>query len=408
MVSQQKRSHVCIVYPADPLGVIPGGIDTFIRGVVSWAPSDIEICVVGVTTDPESRPKNQWTSCQLGDRSFQFYPIMAVRSSEKQARVPVTLRFLLALMLRKVEIPADVLEFHRIEPCLSFFRDKRPKTLLMHQNMEVLRNAGSDIRWSYFPKLYFKLEDVVLPRISSVFCVREDAASGYRKRFPTMIDRIHFTPTWVDPELFQPPRDAERRLGRQSLHTEFGFSPDDFVLVTVGRLDKQKNPLLLIDAFHQLRQTMPDVRLLMVGDGVLRDQIEERLQQFQLESAVKLCGVKRAPDISRYLQSADTFVLSSAYEGMPMCVLEALGSGLPVVTTDVGEVARAVKSGVNGEIVSEHDPNALANAIMRCRENIETYRGEPCLSAVQQYTPEKVLAPIYENYRRLAAQSGDH
>jgi len=333
---------------------------------------------------------------------------MAVKSSEKQARVPVTLRFLLALMLRRIEIPADVLEFHRIEPCLSFLRDKRPKTLIMHQNMEVLRNAGSDIRWSYFPKLYFMLEDIVLPRISSVFCVREDAASDYRKRFPQMIDRIHFTPTWVDPKLFQPPSDAERRLGRQSLHTEFGFSADDFVLVTVGRLDKQKNPLLLIDAFRQLHRSMPDVRLLMVGDGVLRGQIEERLRRFELESVVKLCGVRRAPDISRYLQSADTFVLSSAYEGMPMCVLEALGSGLPVVTTDVGEVARAVTSSVNGEIVAEHDANALANAIMHCRENIARYRGDPCLSAVQQFTPEKVLAPIYENYRRLAAQSGDH
>ena len=89
-----------------------------------------------------------------------------------------------------------------------------------------------------------------------------------------------------------------------------------------------------------------------------------------------------------------------------MCVLEALGSALPVVTTDVGEVARVVKPGITGELVAVHDADTLAGAIERCRENVEAYRGDPCLAAVQNYTPQKVLAPIYENYRRLAAESG--
>lgn len=404
---QLDVTRVCIVYPADPLGIIPGGIDTFIRGILRWAPDDIEIRVVGVTTDSENRPVKQWTTCQLGDRRFQFLPIIAIDNSERQARIPVTLRFLLALVIRRFDIVADVLEFHRIEPGLRFAWDKRPKTLVMHQNMEVLRNAGSDIRWKYFPQLYFKLEDTIIPHFSSVYCVRDDAAEGYRNRFPQLADRIHFTPTWVDPDLFQPPSRDERRQGRLSLAAEFGFSEDSFVLITVGRLDKQKDPLLLLDAVHKLYQSIPDVRLLMVGDGVLRGQIEERVRRLELESVVKLCGVKRADDISRYLQSADTFVLSSAYEGMPMCVLEALGSGLPVVTTNVGEVARVVKSGVNGEIVNTHCADDLARAIVNCRERAESYRGEPCSLAVQQYTPRKVLAQIYENYRRLAAVSGD-
>lgn len=406
-MSQEKRFRICIVYPADPLGVIPGGIDTFIRGILSWVPSDIEIRVVGVTTDPESRPENQWTPCKLGGRTFEFYPVLSIENSEKQAFIPVTLRFLMALILRRVEIPAEVLEFHRIEPCLRFLRDKRPKTVVMHQNMSVLRNEGADIRWRYFPSLYFKLEDILIPRISSLFCVREDAAANYRERYPDMADRVHFTPTWVDTEVFQPANEEDRRSGRQSLKTEFGFDDGDFVLITVGRLDKQKDPLLLIEAFRKVHRANSRVRLLIVGDGVLRDQIEERVRQYQLASAVKLCGVKPASVVSRYLRSVDTFVLSSAYEGMPMCVLEALGSGLPVVTTNVGEVARVVKPGVNGEIVPVNDADALAEAIVRCQSNIDKYRDEPCLSAIQQYVPQKVLAPVYENYRRLAAEYGD-
>ena len=403
-MSSERVSQVCIVYPADPLGTIPGGIDTFIRGILRWVPDDIEICLVGVTTEPGKRPVNRWTTCQIGNRTFNFYPILSIKHSEKQSFVPVTLRFLFALMVRKPSIPADVLEFHRIEPALRFLRSSSRRTLVLHQNMEVLRDAGSDIRWRHFPKLYFMLEDYLLPRFSSVYCVREDATDAYKSRFPKMSERIRFTPTWVDVEVFHPPTERNDE-DRARMRSEFDFPDNSFVLVTVGRLDRQKNPMLLIDSFHRIHKAMPDARLLLVGDGVLRTQIEERVREYDLTTAVHLCGVKGPSDVSRYLRTADAFVLTSAYEGMPMCVLEALGSGLPVVTTDVGEVRRVVKPGSNGEISSEHTADAITEKIVRCRSNIEAYRGKPCIDAVRDYTPQKVLAPVYQNYRDLSAQS---
>jgi glycosyltransferase involved in cell wall biosynthesis len=218
----------------------------------------------------------------------------------------------------------------------------------------------------------------------------------YQQRFPALASQIHFTPTWVDTDTFSPPSLSERTQERRALAAKFGFDIDPFVLVTVGRLDKQKNPLLLIEAFRLLHQSMPDARLVLVGDGVLREQIEDRLNRYGLDSAVRLSGVKPPSDVARYLQSADIFVLSSAYEGMPICVLEALGSGL-----------RVVRHGINGELVSTHDAGSLASAIRQCRENIKRYRGKPCTDAVQDFTPAKVLRPIYENYRRLAAVPTD-
>ena len=398
-------SRVAIVYPADPMGVIPGGIDTFIRGVLRWAPWDLEFRLVGVTTDKKARPPGRWTTCSVGGgRRFDFYPVLALENSEAQATVPVALRFLMGLLRRRIELASDVLEFHRIEPCLAYLGDARPKTLVMHQNMRDLENLGSDIRWRHFPALYFKLEDVVLPRMSSVFCVREDAAAAYRERYPAMADRIHFTPTWMDPETFRPAEEPERRRARALLQQQFGFGADDFMLVTVGRLDRQKNPLLLVEAFRQLEASMPDLRLLFVGDGVLRRQLEQRIARYGLASKVRLAGVQPAHEIARYLRGADLFVLSSAYEGMPIVVLEALGSGLPVTATDVGEVARVVRPGVNGELVTSQNPGSLARAIHTCRENVVRYRGRPCRDAVQPYTPQQVLRPIYDNYRRLAGE----
>ena len=113
-------------------------------------------------------------------------------------------------------------------------------------------------------------------------------------------------------------------------------------------------------------------------------------------------GVLPPAAVAEHLNAADLFVLSSAYEGMPISVLEALGCGLPVCATDVGEVRRVVASGINGEIVAERTPQALARSIQQCLANLDRYRGPPAIDAARPFVPSNVLRPIYENYLRLA------
>jgi glycosyltransferase involved in cell wall biosynthesis len=88
-----------------------------------------------------------------------------------------------------------------------------------------------------------------------------------------------------------------------------------------------------------------------------------------------------------------------------MSVLEALGSGLPVATTDVGEVRRVVRPGVNGEIAGSRSVEDLVRAVADCLDRLDTYAGAPCTEAVADYVPHKVLAPVYETYRALAARA---
>jgi len=86
-----------------------------------------------------------------------------------------------------------------------------------------------------------------------------------------------------------------------------------------------------------------------------------------------------------------------------MSVLEALGSGVPVVATDVGEVRRVVLQGQSGLVVRERTPAALATAIIAALDQRAAYAGAPCAAAAAPYTPARVLEPVYENYRLLAA-----
>jgi len=248
---------VSIVYPADPTGIVPGGIDTFIRGLAKHAPADIAIRLVGMTTDPQARPVGRWTRCAVGRGGFDLFPVLAVDSAGTRARVPLSLRFSRALLRWRGAVDGDVLEFHRLEPALLFARDPRPKNAFVHQNMQELRNRKSDILWSRMPWLYYRMEDWLLPKFASVFVVREDAVTWYRERFPALRERFRFTPTWMDPEDFHPPRPAERSEARAQVSRELGLPPDMELLLSVGRLDSQKDPLLLADAFGEVVTQRP-------------------------------------------------------------------------------------------------------------------------------------------------------
>ncbi len=401
-----KKVRVCIAHPADPCGSIPGGIDTFIRGEIDNAPDDIEYSVIGITTDKAARPVGKWTRCELNANSFQFFPVNEHNVSAKRSFVPVIVQYLMKLGSTLNEVDADVLEIHRIESLLRIRRNSRPVTAVLHQNMQSLYDKQADIRWARFPGMYFWLEDKLVPRLQSAFCVREDAAKHYRSRYENLAKTCEFQPTWADPRQFKPPAESERHAARARISLEMGLNDDSRWLLMVGRLDAQKNPMLLLAALRRLvERGQNDVSLLIVGEGQLRSQMEEVIEQTGLTGRIRLLGLKSIDEVAGLLHAADLFVMSSAYEGMPMAVIEALASGVPVATTRVGEVALVLRDGVCGRIAESHSEEHLASAISWCLDNLDKISGTPCTQSASRFSPAVVLESKYENYRRLAAST---
>ena len=103
------------------------------------------------------------------------------------------------------------------------------------------------------------------------------------------------------------------------------------------------------------------------------------------------------------MRSCDVLLLSSRAEGGgPRVVLEALASGLPVVATTVGDVARTVRSGTNGWLAASHDPGALADGLAWALDRPFAELSREAVAAVAPYTARRVLAPLYDAYRTLA------
>ncbi|MEF7613760.1 WecB/TagA/CpsF family glycosyltransferase [Aquincola sp. MAHUQ-54] len=398
-----KPIHIRMFYPADPVGVVPGGIDTFIRGIIKSAPEDLRFSLVGMTTDPQARPLGQWTRCVLGDVEFDFHPLVAVEHAGRRGALPLSARYTYALWKHHVKLArgADVFDFHRIEPCLPLRGFAQPMNVFFHQDPEVVRSAQSDMLWRRMPGLYGSLEARLVPEFASIWCVRETGVHTLRQRYPAQEDDIRFLPTWVDNAVFTPPNAAQRERARNIVQQRLGLDAQAEYVISVGRLDSQKDPLLLLGAVARLRSLGRHVQLLVVGDGALRGAMADAAVGWGIEPHVHFLGLRRPAEIANLLRASDAFALSSAYEGMPIAVLEALASGLPVATTDVGEVRRVVLPGTNGLIATDRTEAAFAECLAQVLDHRDQWRGAPAADAVVPYQPETVLAPVYETYRRL-------
>ena len=111
---------------------------------------------------------------------------------------------------------------------------------------------------------------------------------------------------------------------------------DDMILLHIGRFNEQKNHKGLLEIFHKLVQYHPDFRLQLLGDGELRAEMEHHAKALGISDRVDFLG--NQSNVYPYLQAADLFVLPSLYEGMPMTIIEAMGTGLPIVAADVGGI----------------------------------------------------------------------
>jgi sugar transferase (PEP-CTERM/EpsH1 system associated) len=142
---------------------------------------------------------------------------------------------------------------------------------------------------------------------------------------------------------------------------EFGINDDIKIIGSVGRLVSVKNYALLIKAFALLLNSYPNTELLLVGDGPLRNELEELSKRLKISEKVIFTGSRN--DVAELLNIMDIFVLTSKSEGMSNTILEAMASKLPVVASDVGNNSELIKTGKNGILVTELDERKFSEAI---------------------------------------------
>lgn len=392
-----------IFHPMDPRGAKVGGAETFVRGMIRHAPPDFDVELVGVSS---TGPVRGVVETEEGGREYRFRPLIRVADENRRGRVPLSLRYTLALWPMRHQFRNKILFFNRIEPLLAFRRIPGPKLVAIHNDtLRQIAGGPGEVIWSRFPRLYFAMEARCLPAADRVWSESRATVEECRRRYPEIRDRIEWLPTWFDSDLFFPSKDRaeeKRRLTRQhpALRAE-----DEWILFT-GRYQPQKAPLRLIETFDLVRRRRPEARLLLSGEGDLKERMVRAVAERGLQSSVVFLDSLRRPDLGAFYRAADAFLLASDYEGMPISVLEALACGLPVASTPVGEVPALLTSGSTGEIAADCSAQALALALEQLLARRVNDEGGACVAAVQAHMPRAVLQPLYDHIRALAVKGG--
>ena len=162
---------------------------------------------------------------------------------------------------------------------------------------------------------------------------------------------------------------AQFNTSARESRIRLGLAAEDLVFGIVGRLEREKDHGTLLRAFRRLADQRPATRLLIVGEGSLRRELEDSTRSLGLERNVTFLGMRS--DIPELLAAFDVFVLSSVHEGVPLSVVEAMGAGKPVIATDVGGLRLLVKHSVNGLLVPPSDPAAFEAAMSTLAANPE-------------------------------------
>jgi glycosyltransferase involved in cell wall biosynthesis len=183
-----------------------------------------------------------------------------------------------------------------------------------------------------------------------------------------------------------------------NLRAELGYGENDFVLGFVGRLVPIKDPAMLIRAFALVARDVPNARLMIVGDGELRSDLEALVASLGLGGVVSLLGWRR--DLSHIYSTLDVLVLTSLSEGTPLALIEAMTAGKAVVATAVGGVPDVVADGVTGLLVPPGQPAELARAVIALTEpEVRTRMGQAGRVRSSDYAADRLVADAAQLYR---------
>jgi glycosyltransferase involved in cell wall biosynthesis len=230
----------------------------------------------------------------------------------------------------------------------------------------------------------------------AIVCVSRTLAGEVSKRLGVCDSTLRVICNGVDLARFAAP------LERDGIRRALGVASDEYCLVSLGRLRRDKGHDLAIRSMREVLKDEKRARLLVVGDGPERARLSALVRELGLGRAVSLLGQR--DDVPAILAAADGVVCASRSEGFGLAVAEAMAAGVPIVATRVGAIPEVLRDGEDGLLVPSEDPAALGAAVvglMRDPSRAEALRARAQSRAEEEFSLERMIALHEELYEGL-------
>ena len=249
-------------------------------------------------------------------------------------------------------------------------------------------------------RIYNRFDQWSLPKTDRVVTVCHAFARELASATSVPIEKISVQHNSIGP---QPPA---RAADVQALRSKYGIADDERLVLSVGRLSREKAQADLLTSFQRLRELHPELncKLILVGDGPERGKLESTAESLRLKDRIIFAGhVNNVPD---FYAAADVLALPSHSEGSPYVLLEAMAAGVPIVATAVGGVPEMVSDNESAMLVPARDPEAMTSAIARVLSDEELSRRLTTNASsliASRFSPEKQIRSLIGIYREVIA-----
>ncbi|UCH59955.1 MAG: glycosyltransferase [Anaerolineales bacterium] len=259
---------------------------------------------------------------------------------------------------------------------------------------------------AYIPGLPEVFGVTALEAIMPAFCRACDLVIAPSPGMKSVLEKFGVTshidvvPNGVNLAPFKKPTQPKDR-------SEFGFQPDDILLIYVGRLGPEKNLPFLLRSFAGAAQAYDNIRLILVGDGPEKDNLQDRVRHMQLSHSVFFTGMLEYAQLPGYLTMADAFVTASVTEVHPLSVIEAMASGLPVLGIQSPGVGDTIVDGITGFLVPEQDFASYTAKLVRLATDHDKrkYMGQEASLASEKYAIEHTSKIMVDRYAEVIQDS---
>jgi glycosyltransferase involved in cell wall biosynthesis len=367
--------NIVQVTPMDPYEQQNGGVMIFVERLIGGLmKNNHHVKLLGITKNNDKKKKI----------NYRFIPVCNSKI-KKLAAYKYDLKLL--INGKKYIEEGDIIHVHRFEFLLPFLKIKNPKIITVHINF--FKEVFFRKNW-LSAKIYAMTENYILKnykkfKIKKIVFVDNDTKRDYEKRFPDIKKITEQMPVGIDLEKFNvKPYDF----------SSYGIPKNDKIIISVGRLVKEKDLSLAINAFKYLNKD--NTSLVIIGDGPDRKNLEKLKNNLGLKNCFFLGQVpnNRIPSM---MNAADMFIITSIYEGTPTTVLEALASGIPVISTDAGGI-KDIINGKNGIVINERNYKKISKYIDIYLK--KSFKKE-CISSVKPYTMDKIVNRYTTIYKKV-------
>jgi glycosyltransferase involved in cell wall biosynthesis len=238
------------------------------------------------------------------------------------------------------------------------------------------------VSFNWFLRIF---EESMLKRSNKIIAVSDFTRRELLQYYKVKADKIRVIHNGVDTRKFQPATD------KRKVKQELGFNPDDIAVLSVGRLYARKGLFTLIESMPAVVRSFPRAKFIISGKGQSNEmkKLVAHAQKLGVNDNIVFTGYYPDRKLPMLYQAADVFAFSTFYENLPFAVLEALSTGLPVVTTSVGGIPEMIDSGKNGFLVQPFNSRELSDRILYLLEH-------PAAASEMAFLARKVILERFD------------